>query len=212
MKNTLLTFILVLIPIFTLQAQDSSSEFKPVIGDRTIEAGSSLQGFQYGGTLKYRQFITDEKALRLSGNLQFSYNAPNDDFTEMYSAISIIPGIERHFAGTSRLSPYIGAELPLSVAFSKSESPEKTVNGAWGEQYNRAFIGAGLNAVTGVDFYIVKNFYVGLEFGAGVFYRKYKDVKIDYKEYDFNDRTIKGGSSINFNTFATGGFRIGFAF
>jgi outer membrane protein W len=217
MKNTLLVLALTLVATFTVQAQDSlsvsTSDFKPIAGDRTIEAGTSFQDLVYGGTLKFRKFTTDEKAFRLSGSLHFSYDTPHDDLTSMYSAISIIPGIERHFAGTSRLSPYIGAELPLTIAFSKYETSNRTISGAWSDgQYNRAFTGVGLNAIAGVDFYIVKNFFIGLEFGAGVSYRKYSDIEIDYKEHDFDDQILEGGSSLYFNTFSNSGFRIGFVF
>jgi hypothetical protein len=52
MKNILLVLAFILGVAFSAPAQDSStSDFKPVAGDKTIEAGASLQGTYYGGNL-----------------------------------------------------------------------------------------------------------------------------------------------------------------
>jgi len=38
-----------------------------------------------------------------------------DDNTTSVVSFAFLPGIEKHFAGTERLSPYVGAELALGV-------------------------------------------------------------------------------------------------
>ncbi|MFD2246489.1 BT1926 family outer membrane beta-barrel protein [Pontibacter ruber] len=219
MKNTLLTVALAFIATFSAQAQDTLStstvSLKPVAGDRTAEVGFNFSygTFLKGGQLAFRKFTTDTKAVRLGLSANFNNDHPADKVTAVYGTIGVTPGIERHFAGTKRLSPYMGAELPLSYTYSKYEDETKSIKGAFGEGgSNRANVGVGLNAIAGIDLYLLKNFYVGFEFGAGISYRNYQDVKVDFKEDFLEDRTIEGRNSINFNTFTNGGLRLGFVF
>lgn len=224
MKNTLLALSFAFTAALSAQAQDSSgttaSDFKPVAGDKTIEVGTSLyfgnNNYYYnnsGATLQFRKFTSDTHAFRIGASAHFDHNDYGNGIKSNFSVLTFALGTERHFAGTSRISPYIGAELPLSIASSSYENKESTIKGAWSNGgQNRAFKAIGLNAVAGVDFYIVKNFYIGLEFGAGVAYRKYSDIKIDGKGDNFTNQTIEGGKSISLSTFSNSGIRIGFVF
>jgi hypothetical protein len=219
MKNTLLVLALALVATFTAQAQDSlsvsTSELKPVAGNRTAEVGFDFNSgtFLNGGQLRFRKFTSDSKAIRLGISAYLDNNNATDDQSATYAALSVTPGIERHFAGTKRLSPYIGAELPLSYAYSRYEDEYKNVKGAWSETGStNGYVGIGLNGIAGVDLYIIENFYVGLEFGAGIMYKNYTDIEFDVKEHDFSDKTIKRGSELYFNTFSSGGLRLGFVF
>ena len=218
MKNTLLAFSFAFIAAFSAQAQDSStSEFKPVAGDKTVEVGSSLffgNNYYYssGITLQFRKFTSDTHAFRIGVGGYIDHNDDGNGTTSTLGIFTISPGFERHFASTSRLSPFIGAELPLSVAYSSYEDNNQIIKGGGNNGHNRAFKGVGLVAVAGVDFYVVKNFYVGLEFGAGLTYKHYADVKIDYKEPGIDNQTIEGGRNISFSTISNSGLRIGFVF
>jgi hypothetical protein len=218
MKNTLLVLALALVATFTALAQDSlsvsTSELKPVAGNRTAEVGFNFESgtFLKGGQLRFRKFNTDTKAMRLGISADLD-KILVDEITATYAAITVTPGIERHFAGTKRLSPYIGAELPLSYAYSRYESPNRTIKGAWDEgNQNRAHIGIGVNALAGVDLYLIKNLYVGFEFGTGISYQRDQKVEVDYKENFFEDNTTKARNNISFNTFSSGGLRLGFVF
>jgi hypothetical protein len=219
MKNTLLVLALAFVATFSAQAQDSlstsSSGFKPVAGDKTAEVGFNFESgtFLNGGQLRFRKFTSDSKAIRLGISAYLDNDNPTDDQSATYVALSVTPGIERHFAGTKRLSPYIGATLPLSYAYSKHEDQYRNVKGAWSDSgVNNGYVGIGLNALAGIDLYIIENFYLGFEFGAGIMYRNYNDIEFDVKEHDFSDRTIKRGDELNFNTFSSGGLRLGFVF
>ncbi|NEM96075.1 hypothetical protein [Pontibacter burrus] len=219
MKNTFLVLALALVTIFTTQAQElpasTTSDFKPVTGDKTAEVGFNFNSgtFLNGGQLRFRKFTSDDKALRLGIGAFFEDTHQGVAETAHYGKITVSPGIERHFEGTSRISPYIGAELPLSYAYSKYEDDIRVINGAWGDNGPRgSHIGVGLNAIAGVDVYLIKNFYLGFELGAGVSYKHFSKIEVDYKEHDFSDRTIEGEGKLSFSTFSSGGLRLGFVF
>lgn len=224
MKNTLLAFVITALTIFSAQAQDyyppttqdsTTSEFKPVTGDRTLEVGFNLQYgvFLDGGQIKYRKFTTDKNAFRLGVGASFDLDNPMEDVQSIYGVIRVSPGLERHFTGTSRFSPYIGAEVPVAYAFSQYEDQVSKIKGGWGNTGgNRGYWSAGLNALAGVDFYIIKNFYVGVEIGAGVAYQRFTEVEVDYKENFMEDQTVESSNRIHLDTFSNSGFRLGFVF
>ena len=219
MKNTFLVLALALVTVFTAQAQElpasTASDLKPVTGDKTAEVGFNFNSgtFLSGGQLRFHKFTSDNKALRLSANAYFKDDAaPAKEVTATYGFLTVSPGIERHFEGTKRLSPYIGAELPLTFAHSRYEDPEKTIKGGWHEgNGNYGHVGIGVNALAGVDVYLIKNLYLGIEFGAGISYKDNQKVKVDFKEDNLPDYTFDGDNTISFDTF-TRGFRIGFVF
>lgn len=216
MKNTLLVLALTFAAAFSAQAQDSTtSDFKPVAGDKTIEVGSSLffsHDYYTGITLQFRKFTSNTHAFRISTGAHINNTDDGKGASSTFGVLTISPGLERHFTGTSRLSPFIGAELPLSVSYGSYEDDTQKVKGGGSNGYGRSYKGVGLVAVAGVDFYIVKNFYVGLEFGAGINYVHFNDTEIDYKEPSMPDKTIEGGRSISFSTISNSGLRVGFVF
>jgi opacity protein-like surface antigen len=219
MKNTLLVLALAFVATFSAQAQDtlsaSTSGLKPVAGDKTAEVGFNFNSgaFLNGSQLRFRKFISDSKSLRLGVGALFEDMQQGVKTTAYFGKITVSPGIERHFEGTRRISPYIGAELPLSYAYSKYEDDIKVIKGSWSEGGPRgSHIGVGLNAIAGVDIYLIKNLYLGFEFGAGVSYRNFRKIEVDFKEHDFSDSTIEGKDDLSFSTFSSGGLRLGFVF
>ncbi|RAU84083.1 outer membrane beta-barrel protein [Pontibacter arcticus] len=214
MKRIFIAFALLLATVFSVQAQDSDNTYyKPNTGALTTEvlftdfARISLNN----GLVRGRYFLTEQSALRLGLGIDYNYNQINDEAHSTSVGITLAPGIEKHFNGTNRLSPYVGLELPLSIRASSYDDEDLSITGA--TDFNgdgRGYIGAGLNAVAGVDFYFVKNFYVGLEIGAGINYRKFSDMEIS-SDVAGNSRR-QGFSNLDFSQFANGGLRIGFAF
>ncbi|WP_066835797.1 hypothetical protein [Rufibacter ruber] len=97
-------------PVF---AQESGSEFKPQAGEITAEVQLNLTNSS-GSTItlngiRGRYFLSPTKAFRLgiSGSINNSDLA--NDVERTSSTFRIPPGIENHFTGTERLSPYIGS-------------------------------------------------------------------------------------------------------
>lgn len=223
MRTKLLALSCCLMAVFTAQAQDSSPVtsaekiYKPTAGDITTEVGFNLdRGISLNrGEFRFRKFKSDDRALRLGVHMDYDYNKLEEDAYQTTFSLCLTPGIEKHFAGTNRLSPYIGAELPLGYRGSKSETENYVTKGGWGTgaySNNRANFNVGLNGLAGVDFYIAPRFYAGFEVGAGIRYNKYKDVVTTYKHDSNHTDESEGHHSIRFSPFSTGGIRLGFAF
>jgi hypothetical protein len=166
---------------------------KPVAGDRTAEVGLNLQTgtapINYNvPELRFRMFKSDDMAYRLRVNLgsqtttdKFSFEGAGafdwEAKTGTGFGIAIAPGIEKHFAGTKRLSPYVGAEL--GIGFNTGGSIDVTngssaniIDAAKDDSYSfngGSQLSIGLGAVMGADYYVADGVYLGVEFGLGLF-------------------------------------------
>ncbi|GAA4306602.1 opacity family porin [Nibribacter koreensis] len=162
----------------------SKAFLKPVSGQFTVELPASYTG---GGIthfklnqLRGRYFLDPSTALRSSFTLdlnKYRYGGISRSITNLIVA----PGVEKHFKGSKRFSPYLGAELRLSKQFSSFESDEVKITGAastFTSSTDRNDIGVGVGLFAGVDYYITKRFYVGAELGYSIDYLMYGDIKV----------------------------------
>ncbi|MCC9166426.1 hypothetical protein [Pontibacter harenae] len=213
MKNTLIVLAVLLVSALTVQAQNGSTTYKPTAGNITTEVLFNYLGniSLNDGFIRGRYFTSDATALRLSVGIHYNHDKLDDDAFSRTAGISLAPGIEKHFAGTERLSPYIGAELPISLRGARYENDGTEVKGAITPNgLSRGSLSVGLNAVAGTDFYFARNFYVGVEAGVGIRYRK--DADIEIRGGNISESTTEGFHSVNFFQFVNGGLRIGFVF
>ncbi|KAA5549274.1 outer membrane beta-barrel protein [Adhaeribacter rhizoryzae] len=229
-------FLLLAFPAFftiAANAQDTPESRKPEAGDITTEVNLGL--FNNGITLnnilnqlRGRYFLSPTMAVRLgvNANLDSWENEPNQNnnnsnTTSRTTNFNISPGIEKHFAGTSRLSPYIGAEVAFVTNSFKetqerdSSNPNKIeykngrIHDGGGVSY-RAHTRTGLNAVAGADYYFAEHFYAGLEVGYGLAITKYKDAEMLINNVSVSK--IEGDKSFSLGAYANNGIRIGFVF
>lgn len=194
--------------------------------------------------IKFRKFKANGNVMRLAFSLNTT--SQSEDVSNIYgnnpidrserqtqSTIGLSIGSEKHFAGTKRLSPYIGFDVSLFNKSSKhvieDDDFEVTVKNAWyterfiydppysyyiTELNEKGFVSVSVNAVIGFDYYIAKNFYFGYEFLYGVGYTKFKKIKVestgdspiadDFPDIDAREFTA-GAKLLN-------GFRLGFVF
>ena len=154
-------------------------------------------------------------------------------------AIQLRPGIEKHFEGTQRFSPYVGLEAILALG--GNSQTEETLTGAddgsrdikkikndatssislpgipQGNQFNYLTgftIGAG--AIAGFDFYVAKDLYIGLELSYAIAYNaagKRKEIDTPATGDETTIET-KGGYTFMFDpsTAAGGAFKLGWNF
>lgn len=179
---------------------------KPASGDITLE---TQLNFQVGNApisiftpnVRARYFINPGLAGRLqfllatsSTTLEFAENNDGTGATgevkRKSSSFTFRPGIEKHFTGTSKLSPYVGAELDLTF---RSASEEWTNSD--GEDYvkdqkrklegtnsditdpdDNAGSRIGINLIFGTDYYFTESIYVGGEFTWGWGINTFKDI------------------------------------
>ncbi len=150
--------------------------------------------------IKVRKFTDDYNAVRLEVNLGFNSNKDvsaqagvmgddNNSNELLYSKsggfnFMVSPGVEKHFDGTNRLTPYVGGILNFgfnsSSATEEYWSPNKieALNDGdltnnftdfvkWEQKTKNGGIMLGLAAVAGMDFYFADNIYFGTEISFG---------------------------------------------
>ena len=192
----------------TANAQDV---FKQQGGEQNIEfLFAPLGGSPIGiNGIKYRTFSDATTAFRATVFVGFSSDtdimlAEDEDQTELKMNmsefnISIAPGIEKHFPGTDRLSPYYGAEAVIS--FMRMTSTDEFLSGDDVEEgtVKDGSLTFGANAICGVDYYFHDNIYIGGELGFGLQFMT---------EFDtVQESTVEGSETVetpNGNSFSIG--------
>jgi hypothetical protein len=133
---------------------------------------------------KMRMFLSEKQAFRLGVDLAMASekstinngtNKPESTLKNSYFVFGLHPGIEMHYKGTDRLSPYSGAEIGFVMKSSKGScdnlngnaNDKKETKKVWTDGTNQAFSSLGLNLFTGFDYYVLKSLYLGAEIGFG---------------------------------------------
>lgn len=218
-----------------------AQDYKPVAGDVTAELGLfsgdfvNLPNSGFGTPqLKFRYFLQDQMALRVGLNItkttdteRIYEGAPGtgEGFARTSnSLVGLNLGVEKHFAGTERLSTYAGADLMVQFT-GASEKWENTADGtnfADGENTtikgtnadgNSSF-GIGARIIAGADYYFVEKVYLGGEFGWGFTAVKNGKVKSEVTSggTTVSNETKSTGGSFELAPNLTAGVRIGFRF
>jgi hypothetical protein len=190
MKKMMFALAAVALAFTSAQAQ------KQLGGEHNIEVNLTPFGDSPidGTSLKYRNFIDDNAALRLTLHL----NSSSDVYTwsqesEINEADPVSPqlhlntgtttfglsaGYEKHFDGTDNLSPYFGIEAYYLMA-SRNDLIEywgpndldnvgqPDVYVVWNVTNQQTISNYGLNLLFGADYYFNDAIYVGFETGLG---------------------------------------------
>ncbi len=238
MKKTILSLALVAMGVAAF-AQ------KPAAGDKTVEFNLNFQTggapISYGNganmlgapELRFRYFMADDMAVRLkvglgsgSTSTKTSANVGGTDITNTNDvssgfAFSIAPGIEKHFAGTDKLSPFVGAELPIAFNSSSTNENDKADLGGTiaadnsSKTVTGSQFGLGLRLVLGADYYFTDAIYMGVEGGLGVFsMTSTGDGTIDETVGGVAATQVKtlGGSAMSLFGVSSGAVRLGYKF
>jgi opacity protein-like surface antigen len=147
------------------------------------ESSAIRVGFNIGGTNMSEVY---EQQTQVDGSDGAKVVLPELNQSMKSFNFSIRPGYEMHFQGTDRLSPYVGAELAYSMSSSEMTREFHNSNNAddqskpenwqtWDMTVKNGSSSFGLNALAGVDFYFVDNFYLGAEVSLGFQNTSYKD-------------------------------------
>jgi hypothetical protein len=233
MKKVLLSAIALLSLTFVNAQEETISVYKPVKGTIATEVGltGGLNNANFNlntGTLKFRYFLKDDMALRLGLgiNSNKTENIDNSNVNNVETLINkssntlINLGVEKHFAGSERLSTYAGGDLLLGFSGASAEYTENNysynVEGA--NLFNnltinnsqRASTDFGFRLFTGADYYIAKKVFIGVEAGINFLTSKEKDIEIT--ETSVPNVTVAGGKSAGLSTSIVGGVRIGYQF
>jgi opacity protein-like surface antigen len=237
MKKNVLLLAFAMLLISVVYAQDNTSNekiYKQVAGSNSFELAfdpasifnssspGSMFDLQDGFGIRYRRFMTELSAFRIGvdisvSNSTFITQQANEEFDALelktkFSSFGFLlrPGYEKHFKGTKRLSPYIGGEL--NIGYSNSTVKEEVQEGNEVKESKRkdGTFRIGAAALAGLDFFVAKNLYLGLEFTYGIYYKKNLDRKIT--DIDGEETIEKRGSAFSFTPGAYANFRIGYLF
>jgi hypothetical protein len=232
MKKLILSAALFAGLTFGAKAQTTTTTaeggIKPVAGEVTLEANVSLLN---GGVslsnslnqLRGRYFLSDNMALRLGVNISYNNDTPQPEVESRIIEFSLAPGIEKHFAGTNRLSPYVGADLLFGIKNVHSEDENNRgggidrieIDGSLADGSNRGFLLIGLAGVAGCDFYVARHLYFGYELGLELSSTKYSEIeRTTYftNGNSFTDPTTPDANAFSFGPRVRNGIRVGFVF
>ena len=215
---------------------------KPSAGNKTAEVnlnfqtGTAAVNYTLPAELRLRYFLTDNSAFRVRFGLGSTTNKTSvksgtsdvisDVTVKSGRNISLTPGYEIHFEGTSKLSPYVGAQLGISLGGkastvatnSASSSPTSStiVDGASYKSTAGSVFGLSLGLMMGADYYIADGVFIGAEFGLGLFSMSSTGedetvIKASSTASEVTTKTQKFSSSSLFGVTA-GGVRLGFVF
>jgi len=189
--------------------------------------------------IKLRYFISNDLAIRVGFNInstKIDITTTNPYGTNPYtleenkktSLLGLNAGIEKHFLGTRRLSPYVGVELAIANKSSShiinDGSTETTIEGAWRTvslvnnsfvygYEEKAYFQYGVNLIGGFDFYVAKHFFLGYEIAFEFFNKEYKGVDITTVGTPFpQDNPDSKETEFSLGPNLLNGIRIGYVF
>lgn len=185
MKKQVLLIAAFAAAVFTTN-EVNAQDFKPAGGEKNIEVNFAPLGSNpiSINTLRFRYFKSSTMAIRVGFSLSMSSESTPDikqvgadneaELTDTKSSFgfALNPGVEWHWAGTDRLSPYWGLELNFSTT-SSSEIDEELdgttadLKDSYESETTNSSATIGLNAVLGADWYFSKSIYMGTEVGFG---------------------------------------------
>lgn len=246
MKKTLLLFALALYTTVVNAQTSEDSDFKPQA--KSISTELNFNPFKGNLSLnnalnqiKARYFLTQGLALRLGFNISTKDSVMNAGtpygVQGLYATnerksntLGLNFGIEKHFKGTKRLSPYIGFDLSISKRSASHEIVSNaytvSVKNGWvdlvlnsgGSPYisrvlENSYSQYGATAVAGFDFYMAKNFFLGYEFNLSYVKTSYETPEIAITGPQItNPNYISNNSSSALGTSLVNGIRIGYSF
>ncbi|NPA43853.1 MAG: hypothetical protein GXO27_07480 [Chlorobi bacterium] len=182
-------------------------------------------------TFKYRMFKKKGRAVRLGFYVGFTHR---DDIIQQENSgegqkelherftgfgLAFMPGFERHYAAGKRVSPYTG--FVMMVAYSQNQLEVESQDGGSVSSVilvNRPdlpYAGAlavGAGFVTGVDYFVAKHLYLGVELGLGGQYTRYLPVQVKGSGVTESVEFDRGFEITLAPALTTAAFRLGWVF
>lgn len=255
MKKNLLLLSACIISAFTSYGQEQPTDSSTVgLKAHKGNVATELNVNPFNGSLslnnslnqlKFRFFTSPGFAWRLgiNGSKTSTVSDNNNPYgTNPYrfkderssTTIGLNLGIEKHFTGTKRLSPYTGVDITFAKKSTEQIITEgqtiTKITGAWRDYtYNpgnpsqpyiqqsneRGYSRYGVNLFTGFDFYMARHLFFGYELNAGFSKSTYQNIEVTQTYSGGNQPTNPADvkqSSFNFGPNLMNGVRIGYVF
>jgi len=185
---------------------------KPAAADAPIsvegQLGWNSSTFSFNApSIRARYFVADNIAVRLTLGINNSSTTDNyyeneqdntgatGTYESANNAWNLGLGAEYHFAGTDKLSPYVGLDILLGggkVTSDGANSDGNTYVADYSETAEAKTSALGVNLVAGTDYYFAENFYLGFELGWGFSSMTQKE---GTSEVTFGGTTVKNVSN-----------------
>ena len=179
--------------------------------------------------LKGRFFIKNNLAARLSlgitGTTTTTTYTENPDGTggigkeeKSSNKFTIAGGVEKHFKGTERLSPYIGVEIWHSSGVTDEIARSNYDGTSYAPDFIQNILPGttithGINAVLGADYYFVNHVYLGVEVSWGYQSSSTGQGEDTIFSNNINSTTVTPASDTHgWAVAANSGLRLGFVF
>jgi hypothetical protein len=214
--------------ILTLLIATSLTSFsqKQDAGDVPIELEFSPLGANpiKISSLRARYFLSEDLGLRMAmfigGSRKPSFTEINDikliNSTNSFN-LNFRPGIEKHFNGTNRLSPYYGSELSITYNNNVSTSQSLWLGNSEEiktQKNTSSKSTIGLNIFSGADFYLTDKIFLGVEIGFGLLYEGRGRTSVKWKNpesnSESNSKEIGNTSSFQWGPNYQGTIRLGY--
>ena len=157
------------------------------IGDSPLSYGLNSNGGGAPAEIRLRYFLSDMGAVRLrlglgGGSTTTNIAGSGVDATVKTTngfGLAFFPGYEMHFEGTNKLSPYVGAQLGITMIGGRTIAVTNAINPTpqigdviEGNKYDEktgSTFGFSAGLMMGADYYLFDGVYIGGEFGLGLF-------------------------------------------
>lgn len=214
---------------------------KPIKGERSAEVNLNFQtgaaaiSYDLPAELRFRYFLQDNVALRLRLGMNASsnkYAISNPQGTIISEVVSktgfgftFAPGIEKHFVGTKKLSPFMGAQIAMSLSGGDRKdisnsgyanpSNNLVIEGDYYHSKSGSKFALNLGGYMGADYYFAEHIYLGAEFGIGLFgmskTSEGSERYVRLGDSELTGKTLSSSSSRLFGVYS-GAVRLGFIF
>jgi outer membrane protein W len=225
MKKVLLT-ISTIVSLSTIAICQKPTGENPYSIEGQLSLNSTSMTFN-SPSIRARYFLKDNLAVRASISLDNSseknnyYELPNNEGQIGYEINKIIDnsisvGVEKHLQGTSKLSPYFGADFIFGFGNETAKWNNFDGTGFLSDFTAKAknpTSSIGLNLIAGTDYYFAENFYLGFELGVGFNVKSTKAGSLEYSTGGITTNSLSEPSSGNeFGNNFIGNIRIGWRF
>ena len=222
MKKPLFTTVFLLATVFAFAQKPTEGN---VVTEAQFNFGNNATTNFGLSALKFRYFVADDMVARLTLNVtgnssteNFAENADGTGATGSYdwknSGFGASVGVEKHYTGNSRFSPYMGAQVGFgsrSTTMEGTNSDGFTYVADYSETSESKLSTFGASVIVGGDYWIGNSFYVGTELGFGFTSMKWPESTMEMTQAGNTTKQVTPESTgMNFGQFILPAFRIGF--
>lgn len=163
--------------------------------------------------IRFRYFLGQKTAFRVSTMYSSTSNEPSANVKVTRTNFELGFGLEKHFGSFKNVSPFLGFDYVAASNNRKVDEGFQSIFGALDlSGTERGYIKSGGKVVLGVDYYPVKGFYLGTEFGLLVSSQRAREIKQGANKESAVVVVEEGTPQRQLEVGSAGVIRVGFVF